>query len=137
MKNFFCTLVGVFGSFAAYFLGGWNSALKALILFMVVDFVSGLAVAGIFKKSDKSGSGALESKASFKGLCKKCMMLAFVAIGYRLDMLIGGEYIKDAICIGFCCNELISITENAGIMGVPIPGTITKAIDILKDKESK
>ena len=101
---------------------------------MVIDYITGLVVAGVFHKSKKTENGALESKAGFKGLCKKGMILLFVLIGYRLDLAIGTAYIKDAVCIGFMVNELISIIENAGLMGVNVPTPITKAIDILKDK---
>lgn len=137
MKEFYCTLVGILGGFIAYLFGGWNAALSALVIFMTVDFISGLVVAGVFKKSSKTKNGALESKAGFKGICKKVMMLLLVAIGYRLDLLIDATYIKDSVCIAFIANELISIIENAGIMGIPIPKVITNAIDVLKGKGDK
>ena len=63
-----------------------------------------------------------------------CMILLFVLIAYRLDLAIGTNYIRDAVIIGFIANELISITENAGLMGIPLPGVLTKAIDVLKKK---
>lgn len=137
MKEFYCTLVGILGGFIAYLFGGWNAALSALVIFMTIDFISGLVVAGVFKKSSKTKNGALESKAGFKGICKKFMMLLLVAIGYRLDLLIDTTYIKDSVCIAFIANELISILENAGIMGIPIPKVITNAIDVLKGKGDK
>lgn len=137
MKEFYCTLVGILGGFIAYLFGGWNAALSALVIFMTIDFISGLVVAGVFKKSSKTKKGALESKAGFKGICKKFMMLLLVAIGYRLDLLIDTTYIKDSVCIAFIANELISIIENAGIMGIPIPKVITNAIDVLKGKGDK
>ena len=137
MKEFYCTLVGILGGFIAYLFGGWNAALSALVIFMTIDFISGLVVAGVFKKSSKTKNGALESKAGFKGICKKVMMLLLVAIGYRLDLLIDTTYIKDSVCIAFIANELISIIENAGIMGIPIPKVITNAIDVLKGKGDK
>jgi toxin secretion/phage lysis holin len=137
MKEFYCTLVGILGGFIAYLFGGWNAALSALVIFMTIDFISGLVVAGVFKKSSKTKNGALESKAGFKGICKKFMMLLLVAIGYRLDLLIDTTYIKDSVCIAFIANELISIIENAGIMGIPIPKVITNAIDVLKGKGDK
>lgn len=137
MKEFYCTLVGILGGFIAYLFGGWNAALSALVIFMTIDFISGLVVAGVFKKSSKTKNGALESKAGFKGICKKIMMLLLVAIGYRLDLLIDTTYIKDSVCIAFIANELISIIENAGIMGIPIPKVITNAIDVLKGKGDK
>ena len=69
-----------------------------------------------------------------KGLIRKAMILLFVLIGFRLDLAMGVTYIKDAVCIAFIANELISIVENAGLMGIPIPAIITNAIDILKKK---
>ena len=114
--------------------GGWDTGIGTLVLFMSIDFLSGLAVAGIFKKSTKTENGALESKAGFKGLCRKCMTLLFVLIAYRLDLAIVTNYIRDAVIIGFMANELISIVENAGLMGLPLPAVLSKAIDILTKK---
>ena len=134
MKNVLCTTAGVVGGFIASLFGGWDTGIATLILFMGIDFFSGLAVAGIFKNSTKTETGALESRAGFKGLCRKCMTLLFVLIAFRLDLAIGTNYIRDAVIIGFMANELISIVENAGLMGLPLPGVLTKAIDVLKKK---
>ncbi len=134
MKNVVCTTAGLIGSFIASLFGGWDTGIATLVLFMGIDFFSGLAVAGIFKNSTKTETGALESRAGFKGLCRKCMTLLFVLIAYRLDLAIGTNYIRDAVIIGFMANELISIVENAGLMGLPLPGVLTKAIDVLKKK---
>lgn len=134
MKNAICTGIGAVGGAIATVFGGWDSALVTLICFMVIDYVSGLVVAGVFKKSKKSESGALESRAGWKGLCRKGMTLLFVLIAHRLDLAIGTTYIRDAVIIGFMANELISIVENAGLMGMPLPTVITKAIDILSTK---
>lgn len=108
--------------------------MTTLLIFMVIDYITGLVVAGVFHKSKKTENGALESKAGFKGLCKKCMILLFVLIGHRLDIAIGTAYIKDAVCIAFIVNELISIVENAGLMGISVPPPIMKAIEVLNDK---
>lgn len=124
--------VGVVGGFIAMAFGGWSDALITLIIFMSVDYVTGLIVAGIFKKSKKSESGALESRAGFKGLCRKGVALLIVLVAVRLDIIMHTTYIKDAVIIAFIANEAISIIENAGLMGIPIPGVITKAIDVLK-----
>lgn len=137
MKELICTAAGVTGSFIAGIFGGWTHAMTTLLILMAIDYISGLAVAGVFKKSTKTDSGALESRAGWKGLCKKGMTMLFVLIAYRLDLEIGTNYIKDAVCIGFIANELISIVENAGLMGIPIPTTITKAIDVLKNKSEE
>lgn len=134
MKNILCTAAGVAGSFIASLFGGWDSGIGTLVLFMCIDFFSGLAVAGIFKKSTKTETGALESKAGFKGLCRKGMTLLFVLIAYRLDLAIGTNYIRNMVIIGFMANELISIVENAGLMGLPPPAVLIKAIDVLKKK---
>lgn len=134
MKSSICTATGVIGGFVASLFGGWSAALTTLVIFMGIDYLSGLLVAGVFHNSSKTESGALESKAGWKGLCRKGMTLLIVLIGYRLDLAIGVNYIKDAVTIAFIANETISIVENAGLMGVPMPEIITKAIDVLNSK---
>lgn len=122
------------GSAIAAAFGGWDQALITLIIFMVIDYISGLAVAGIFHNSKKSENGTLESRAGWKGLCRKCVTLLFVLIAYRLDLAIGVNYIRNAVIIGFMANELISIVENAGLMGIPLPAVIQNAIEVLTNK---
>ncbi|MBO1870062.1 phage holin family protein [Lachnoanaerobaculum sp. Marseille-Q4761] len=130
--NVLYSIVGVIGGFIATMFGGWSEALITLIIFMSVDYVTGIIVAGIFKKSKKSESGALESRAGFKGLCRKGAALMIVLVAVRLDIVMQTSYIKDAVIIAFIANESISIIENAGLMGIPIPSVISKAIDTLK-----
>lgn len=134
MKDLVITIIGAIGSAIAYLFGGWDSAMISLIAFMAIDYITGIIVAGVFKKSSKTKNGGLESKAGFKGLCRKCAIILFVLAGHLLDVVIGADYIRNAIIIAFMANELISIVENAGLMGVPIPSIITKAIEILKEK---
>lgn len=129
-----CTLFGIVGSVITKVFGGWSEDMVTLIIFMAADFITGLIVAGVFRVSKKSETGALNSKASFKGLCKKCVMLLFVLIAYRLDVLLSTDYIRTAAVIGFILNEAISIVENAGLMGIPLPAVIEKAVEILKTK---
>lgn len=135
MKNVICSFIGIIGSFIASLYGGWTASLTSLLIFMGIDYATGLIVAGVFHMSPKTETGALESRAGFKGLIRKFMILAFVLIGHRLDLAVGTTYIRDAVCIAFIANELLSIVENAGLMGIPIPAVITNAIDILKKKE--
>ena len=137
MKNAICTTAGAIGGVIASLFGGWDAGLAPLVMFMAIDYVSGLVVAGVFHNSKKTTSGALESKAGWKGLCRKGMSLLFVLIAYRLDLAIGSNYIRDAVIIGFIVNETISIVENAGLMGVPLPKVINKAIDILTSKSEE
>jgi toxin secretion/phage lysis holin len=135
MKYAISTAIGVTGSFIASLFGGWTAAMTTLVIFMAIDYFSGIIVASVFHQSPKTETGTLESRAGFKGLCRKGMILLFVLIGYRLDLALDVNYIKDAVCIAFMVNELISIVENAGLMGLPIPSVITKAIDVLNDKK--
>lgn len=134
MKDIVCAGIGAVGGVIAALFGGWSSAMVTLVIFMGIDYLSGMIVAGVFHRSAKSDTGALESRAGWKGLCKKCMTLLFVLIAHRLDLAIGVSYMRDAVVIGFIANELISITENAGLMGIPLPKVITKAIDILTNE---
>ena len=132
-KEILCTITGALSGIVSYFFGGWTMGLATLVFFMAVDFVTGLLVAGIFKKSDKTETGALSSKISFKGLCKKFVILCFVAIAYRLDVFLGVNFLYNAVGIGFLVSELISIVENAGMMGITSPA-IAKAIDLLRKR---
>ena len=134
MKNGLCTIVGTVGGFIASLFGGWDTALATLLIFMAVDYATGLIVAGVFHKSQKKENGALESRAGWKGLCRKGTSLLVVLVAYRLDLVIGSNFVKDATIIAFIANETISIIENAGLMGAPIPAVIVKAIDVLKQK---
>lgn len=134
IKDFISVAAGTVGSAVAYLFGGWNSAMLTLCIFMAVDYLSGLVVAGVFHKSRKSDGGALDSKAGFKGLFKKAFILLVILLAYRLDLLIGSQYIKDMACIAYIVNETLSIIENLGLMGVPVPNVIKKAIDLLNKK---
>lgn len=128
-------VLGIVGSIVANLLGGWDMALQTLILFMAVDYITGLIVACVFKGSHKSETGALESRAGWKGLLRKGVTLLVVLVAAQLDKITGTEVIRDAVIIAFVSNELISIIENAGLMGIPINPSIVKAIDLLKKKE--
>ena len=127
-------IIGAIGGFFTTLFGGWTAGMTTLVLFMAIDYISGLIVAGVFKKSTKSETGALESRAGWKGLARKGMTLLFVLIAYRLDLLLNTNYIRDAVVIGFCANELVSIVENAGLMGLPLPSAIQRALEVLRNK---
>ncbi|MBR2048559.1 MAG: phage holin family protein [Oscillospiraceae bacterium] len=135
MKNTFCTALGIIGGYIARLFGGWNAALGALIMCMAIDYATGLIVAGVFHTSPKSPGGGLESQVGWKGLARKVVTLLIVVTAHEMDVLLDIQYIRDAVVIGFCANEVISILENAGLMGLPIPGVLREAIDQLKRKE--
>ena len=137
LKGFICMIFGAVGGFIAQLFGGWTEDMVTLIAFMATDFIMGLILAGVFHNSNKTENGNLNSKVGWKGLCKKCIILLFVLVAHRLDVSLGTSYIKTATIIGFIANEVISIVENAGLMGVPFPKVITKAIDILKNRSDE
>ena len=137
LKTMICTGIGIVGSTVAAAFGGWDAAMITLISMMVIDYLTGVLVAGVFHNSPKTESGALESKAGWKGLCRKGMTLLIVLVAARLDIILGTGFIRDAVVIGYIANETISIIENAGLMGVPIPAAIEKAIEVLQSKEEE
>ena len=138
MKYKIFTALALAGSVLAELFGGWDMALETLLILMAVDWITGgILLPAVFGKSPKSPNGALESRAGWKGLCRKGMTLFYILIAARLDRLLGMDYIRNAVCIGFIANELLSIVENAGLMGVPLPAMIRKVIDILKENAEK
>ena len=108
--------------------------MATLLIFMIIDYLTGLIVAGVFKKSLKTESGGLNSNIGFKGVCRKVMILLIVIVGKQLDLVLEIDYIGTAVIIAYIANETVSIIENAGLMGVPIPNIIKKAIDLLNKK---
>ena len=132
----FSSISAVFGIFSTM-LGGWDSALSTLCVFMLLDYLTGLIVGGVFKKSSKTKTGALESKAGLKGIFRKCSMLMVVLVAAQLDAFVGTSLLKDCTVIMFICNESLSLLENIGLMGVPIPQKLIDAIDVLTQKEGK
>ena len=135
MKQTICTTVGIIGGYLASLFGGWNAALGALLICMAIDYATGLIVAGVFHASPKSQGGGLESMAGWKGLARKFVTLMIVLVAHEMDVLLGISYVRDTVIIGFCANEIISILENAGLMGLPIPAVLSEAIDQLRKKE--
>ena len=133
MKENICTAVGVIGGFFAALVGGWDSALITLMTFMAVDFLTGFITA-IIGKSKHSQSGRLNSKAVWVGLAKKFCVLLMVIVAMRIDILLETTYVRDATCIGFCVNELLSIIENTSLMGINYPPAMKRALEVLQKK---
>lgn len=136
MKETFYLIVGAAGAAIAAAFGGWDTAMTTLLIFMAVDYISGLICAGVFNASPKTENGALESRAGWKGLIRKGMSLVIVLIGARVDILMETTFCRDGICIAFIVNELLSIIENCALMGVPVPEILKKAIEVLKRKNN-
>ena len=135
------SILGSLGIILAYIadaFGGWSEAMTTLVIFMTIDYVTGLIVAGLFKKSNKTKDGGLESLAGWKGLARKFSTLLLVLIAVRLDLALGTTYVCDCVVYAFMVNEALSIVENIGLMGVPLPKALTDAITLLNKKgESK
>lgn len=136
LQGTICTGIGIIGAFIASLYGGWTQGMTTLLMFMAIDYIMGLLVAGIWHKSKKTEDGCLESRAGWKGLVRKGVTMLIVLVAARLDMTIGTTMIRDTAVIGFIANEGISIIENAGLMGVPLPKVITNALEVLR-KESE
>ena len=134
IKTSIFTVVAVIGSTITSLIGGWDTALQTLLIFMAIDYFSGLVVAGVFKKSNKTESGGLGSRAGWMGLVKKVMTLILILMGNQLDLLLQVEYIRYGLIIAFMIDEGMSIIENAGLMGIPIPKLLSDAFDILRKK---
>ena len=107
--------------------------LETLILCMALDYLTGMMAAGIFHKSKKSAEGGLESRSGWKGLCR----LLIVLVSYRMDLIAGTDFICNAVMAAYLVNELLSITENLGLMGVPVPKVLSGAIDLLRQKSEE
>ena len=125
---------GITGAMVTTIFGGWTSGVITLMIFMLLDYITGILVAAVFGKSQKTEGGGLSSAVGLKGICKKIVILILVAAAYRIDMLLSTSYVRDTVVIAFCVNELISIIENAGLMGLPIPSVIQRAISALESK---
>lgn len=134
MKENLCSVFGLLGSALCWAFGGWDAGLTAMVICMSVDYISGSLVALVFHNSRKSETGSYNSAYGLKGLCKKCLMLLFVIVAVQADRLLGGDFVRDAVCIGFTANEILSIVENLGLAGVPMPQAVVKALEQLQSK---
>ena len=137
IKNGILAGLAVFGSLAANALGGWDASLQVLIALMVADYITGVLVAAVWQRSSKSETGALDSKAGFKGILKKGMILVLVWLGVLLDHATGANYIRTAVVLFFIGNEGLSLLENLGLMGVPYPAFLRRALEALRDQGDK
>ncbi|MCL2456948.1 MAG: phage holin family protein [Defluviitaleaceae bacterium] len=123
------TSTGLLASLLSQFFGGFDMLLQTLVLFMAVDLISGLISAAVFKK--------ISSRAGIKGLFKKGSCLLLIVVAVHLDALLGTNSLtRDAVIIAFCLNELISILENMGKIGIKMPAPIIDALEILSKKKA-
>lgn len=135
MREWICVAVGTMGSLLLSAVGGWDLGLQVLLAFMAVDFFTGILTAAVFHRSAKSRNGRLDSRRCFQGICRKIAILLFVITAHAMDLLLGYAILRNAVIIGFCTNEVISITENAGLMGIPLPAAWKNAVSVLSQKQ--
>ncbi|MCL1884509.1 MAG: phage holin family protein [Defluviitaleaceae bacterium] len=134
-RCFAIAVAGLAVSIINRFFGGFDMLLQTLLLLMAVDFISGIISAVVFKCSAKTDSGKLSSRAGLQGFFKKCCCLMHITVAVHLDALLGTNTLtRDAVIIAFCINELISILENMGSMGISLPAPLLNALDVLAKK---
>lgn len=124
---FYKTTTAGVGAIVGYLFGEWSVLLQILLAFVIIDYISGLLASGV--------EGKLSSKVGFRGIAKKLMIFVLAAVGHLVDKAIGdGSMIQNAIVFFYLGNELLSILENAGRTGLPVPEQIKNAVDVLKGK---
>ncbi|SDY18282.1 toxin secretion/phage lysis holin [Evansella caseinilytica] len=122
--------VAATGAIASFIFGGWSTLLAVLLTLVVIDYVTGVMASYIV--------GNLTSDAGLKGIAKKVFIFAMVAVAHIIGLLLGDtSLIKDAVIFFYIINEIISIFENAGRAGIPLPAKIKKAVKNLREKKAK
>jgi toxin secretion/phage lysis holin len=120
--------ISLVGSFVSFLIGSVDSLVIILLCFVIADYVTGLIASAI--------EGRLSSQVGFRGIVRKLLIFVLVAVSHLLEIAIGwnNHFIRDAVIFFYITNELISIVENAGRAGVPIPSFLRKAIELFKDE---
>jgi toxin secretion/phage lysis holin len=124
-------IAAALGAATGYLFGGWTMLLGVLLTFVIIDYITGVLASAINHR--------LSSKVGYKGIAKKVMMFAIIAVGHLIDVAFGGSasVFRDAAIYFYLANELLSIIENAGVAGLPVPQQIENAVEILKGKNNK
>ena len=117
------------GSSLCNALGGWDALLKYLVFFIMLDYASGMIAAGI--------EGRLSSRIGYRGVAKKVFILILVAVAFSIDQLIGTDMVRNAVAGFYLGVEGLSILENAGRVGIPLPSILKNTLEILKSKKQE
>jgi toxin secretion/phage lysis holin len=127
-RDIFRYIAAIGGSLVTYLFGGWSALIKILVAFVVIDYVTGVLAAAYH--------GKLDSNIGLKGIAKKVFIFIIVACGHLVDSAMGTQdLVRDAAIYFYIANELLSILENAGEIGLPVPDILKNAIERLKGKE--
>ena len=131
MKEFWNMIQAVFtmvGGWLGYFLGGCDGLLFALVVFVAMDYITGVMCAAADQK--------LSSEVGFKGICRKVLIFMMVGISNVLDVQIigNGSVLRTAVIFFYLSNEGVSLLENAGHLGLPIPSRLKAVLEQLHDR---
>lgn len=130
LEQIYRFLCAIAGGVASYLWGGWSLALETLLVFVVIDYATGV-IAG-------ARHGELSSKKGFKGILFKVSIFAVVAVAHKVDQMLGdGHFFRDSTITFYILNEALSIIENVGKIGVPIPDEVKRAIEVLRGKQKE
>ncbi|TFE31548.1 phage holin family protein [Cohnella luojiensis] len=119
-----CALLGAAISFS---FGIWSESLTFLLVLMSIDYLTGVTAAV------REGSG-LNSNVGFWGLLKKALVLLVMIIAHRLDVLLGTEVVMGSAVFFYIANELLSVIENYGRLGLPLPDRLKRIVQVLRDR---
>ncbi len=119
------------GGWLGYFLGGCDGLLFALVLFAVADYITGVMCAIADKK--------LSSEVGFKGICRKVIIFMLVGVAHVIDVnvIATGSVLRTAVIFFYLSNEGVSLLENAGHLGLPIPEKLKVVLEQLHDRSEK
>ena len=123
------------GGLLLYLIGGFDILLEGFLVLMIIDYILGLTLAGVFNRSKKSDNGGLNSFIGWMGIAKKITNILFVIVAVELQHMTGIPGIREGVILAISLNELISIIENAGLMGMPIPEPLMKMIDVMRGEK--
>lgn len=120
-------IAATLGALLSWLVGGTDDLFKILVIFIVIDYISGVAAAWI--------GGVLSSSKGLKGIAKKIFIVALVVVADKIDFMLGGsDFWRNAVLWALIINETFSILENGGRMGIKIPPVFYKALAVLQDK---
>ncbi|MDT9024916.1 MULTISPECIES: holin family protein [Rossellomorea] len=115
------------GAMILNLFGEWNSLLTILLIAVTLDYFTGMIASGI--------EGKLSSKFGLRGIGRKVLIFSLVTVAHLIDTILTNQhFIRNATIIFYLCNEMISIIENVGRAGVPVPEFLRKAVEVLKKK---
>lgn len=134
MRNKFIIYTSACSSFITSIFGGWTGATSTLLIFIIIDYITGLLPPILYQNSPKTKNGGLSSELCYKGIIKKITIFFYIIVAHRLDLILNISYLKDFVTISFIINEVISILENGKLLNLPMPKILYKAIDLLNEK---